>query len=85
MIRYAVVVAVAVGIFSAIPAGAEEVGIGVGPRGVTVGEVPGDRDRDRDHARDRDRRDHNETVIIRERDHDRDRDHDRRPVIIDRE
>jgi len=47
MIKYAVVVAAVVGICSAIPAAAEEVGIGVGPHGVTVGEGRGDRDRDR--------------------------------------
>lgn len=85
MIKYAVALAAVVGVCSAIPAGAEEVGIGVGRSGVTVGEVHGDRDRDRDreHYRDRDRRDR-ETVIIRKgHDHDRDRDHDR-PVVIDR-
>jgi hypothetical protein len=84
MIRYAVAVAVAVGFCSAIPAGAEDLGVGVGPRGVTVGEVHGDRDRDRDHYRDRDRdrRGHDETVIIKK---DHDRDHDRRPAVIDRD
>ena len=82
MIKYALAVAAVIGVCSAIPAGAEEVGVGVGPHGVTVGEVHGDRDRDRDHYRDRDRRDRDETVIIkkdRDHDHDRDRDHDRRP------
>ena len=82
MIKYAFAVAAVIGVCSAIPAGAEEVGVGVGPHGVTVGEVHGDRDRDRDHYRDRDRRDRDETVIIkkdRDHDHDRDRDHDRRP------
>jgi hypothetical protein len=86
MIKYAVALAAVVGICSAIPAGAEEVGIGVGRSGVTVGEVHGDRDRDRDreHYRDRDRH-RGETVIIRkDRDHDRDRDHDHRPIVIDR-
>jgi hypothetical protein len=80
MIKYALAVAAVMGVCSAIPAGAEEVGIGVGPHGVTVGEVHGDRDRDRDreHYRDRDRRDRDETVIIR-KDRDRDRDRDRRP------
>jgi hypothetical protein len=80
MIKYAVAVAAVMGICSAIHAGAEEVGVGVGPHGVTVGEVHGDRDRD--HYRDRDRRGRDETVIIkkdRDHDHDRDRDHDRRP------
>ncbi len=87
MIRYAVAVAAIVGIFSAIPAGAEEVGVGVGPVGVTVGEGHGDRDRDREHLRDQDRRGHDDTVIIdkSDRGHDRDRDHDARPVIIDRQ
>ena len=82
MIKYAVAVAAVIGICSAIPAGAEDVGVGVGPRGVTVGEVHGDRDRDRDHYRDRDRRGRDETVIIkkdRDHDYDRDRNHDRRP------
>lgn len=86
MIKYAVAVAVAVGFFGAIPAGAEELGVGVGRSGVTVGEVHGDRDRDRDRDhyrdRDRDRRGHDETVIIKK---DHDRDHDRRPVVIDRD
>src|SRR5579863_6556222 len=76
MIRYAVAVAAVVGIFSAIPAGAEEVGIGIGPRGVTVGESHGDRDRDREQSRYRDRRDRDETIIRKDRDHDRDRDRD---------
>lgn len=57
--RFALVIAVAAGVCgSALPAGAEEVG--VGPVGVTVGH---DRDRDRD----------NKTVIIK-KDHDGDRD-----------
>jgi hypothetical protein len=83
MIKYAVTIAAVMGICSAIPAGAEEVGIGVGPNGVTVGESHGDRDRDRDreHYRDRDRRDRDETVIIR---NDPEHDTDRRPIVIDR-
>ena len=57
--RFALVIAVAAGVCgSALPAGAEEVG--VGPVGVTVGP---DHDRDRDHK----------TVIIK-KDHDGDRD-----------
>ena len=48
MIEYAVVIAAVAGICSAMPAGAEEVGVGVGPLGVTVGEGHGDRYRDRD-------------------------------------
>ena len=35
MIKYAVAVAAVIGICSAIPAGAEEVGVGVGANGVT--------------------------------------------------
>ena len=87
MIKYAVALAAVVSICSAIPVRAEEVGIGVGPRGVTVGESRGYRDRDyrdREHFRDRDHRGRDETVIIgRDRDHDRYR--DRRPVVIDRD
>ena len=88
MMKYVIAAAAVVSICSAIPARAEDVGVSVGPRGVTVGESRGDRDRDRDrdreHFRDRDHRSRDETVIIgRDRDHDRDR--DRRPVIIDRD
>ena len=73
------VIAAAALIGTALPASAEEVGIGVGPVGVTVGEGHRDREvvRDRDNHRDRD------TVIIKKGDHDRDIDHDRRKVIID--
>lgn len=83
MIRQIAIIAVAAaGISSAIPAKAQDIGVGVGPGGVTVGAVRGDRyrDRDRDYDRDRsyDRRDRGETVIIK-RDRDRDRDYDRRP------
>ena len=87
--RVAIVIAAAAGICSAIPAGAEEVGVGVGPNGVTVGTIHGDRDRDRtktviinkdrDHDGDRDK-----TVIIN-KDRDHDRDHDRGRVVIDRD
>jgi hypothetical protein len=90
MIKYAVVIAAVVGICSAMPAGAEEVGVGVGPVGVTVGQDHGDRDgdrdrdRDRDVIRDRDHQDHDKTVITKG-DHDRDVDHDRRPAVIDRQ
>jgi hypothetical protein len=88
MIKYAIAIGAVLGALSAMPAGAEEIGVGIGPGGVTVGEVHGDRyrdrDRDREHYRDRDRRDRDDTVIItRDRDHDRDR--DRRPVVIDRD
>ena len=83
MIKYAVVIAAVAGIFSAMPAGAEEVGVGVGPVGVTVGEGHGDRDRDRDRdvIRDRDHQDRDKTVIINKGDHDKVVDHDRRPAI----
>ena len=85
MIKYVVAIAAVVSVCSAIPARAEEFGIGVGPRGVTVGESRGYRDRDyreREHFRDRDHRGRDETVIIRK---DRDHDRDRRPVVIDRD
>ena len=75
-----VVIATAALIGTAWPASAEEVGIGVGPRGVTVGESH--RDRGRDVVRERDHRDR-DTVIIKKGDRDRDIDHDRRKVIID--
>jgi hypothetical protein len=88
MIRHIAIIAVAAaGIYSAAPVSAEEIGVGIGPNGVTVGTVRGDRyrDPDRDYYRDRYRRDRNETVIIRrDRDRDRDYDRDRRPVVIDR-
>ncbi len=57
-IRIALVIAAVAGICSAMPAGAEEVGIGVGPVGVTVGSGHDERDREK-------------TVIIK-KDHDRD-------------
>jgi hypothetical protein len=43
-----VVIAAAAGICRAMPAGAEEVGVGVGPVGVTVGSNHDERDRDRE-------------------------------------
>jgi hypothetical protein len=71
--RFALVIAVAAGVCgSALPAGAEEVG--VGPAGVVVGP---------DHDRDRDRdRDHKTVIIKKDNDGDRDKtvikkDHDR--------
>lgn len=79
------VIAAAALIGTALPVSAEEVGIGVGPVGVTVGQSHRDRDvvvRDREVVRDRDHRDR-DTVIIRKGDRDRDIDHDRRKVIID--
>ena len=85
--RVAIVIAVAAGVCSAIPAGAEEVGVGVGPNGVTVGTLHGDRDRDRTKTviinKDRDRAgDRGKTIIIN-KDRNRDRDHDRRSVVIE--
>jgi hypothetical protein len=80
----------AVGGICAIPAGATEVGIGVGPGGATIGSDHGDRSRDRDHRtiilnNDRDRdRDHRTIIINKDHDRDGDRDRDRRPIVIDR-
>jgi hypothetical protein len=88
MIKRLVVAAVAVaGISFAMPAGAEEIGVGVGPVGVTVGSGHPDgwRDRDREVIRERDHRDRDNTVVIRKGDRDRDFDHDRKTVIIDRD
>jgi len=69
--RFALVIAATVGLCgSALPAGAEDVG--VGPVGVTVGH---DRDRDRDHdktviiKKDRDHGDRDKTVIKKEESH----------------
>ena len=66
--RFALVIAAAAVLCgSALPAGAEEVG--VGPVGVTVGH---DRDRDRDHGKtviikkDRDHGDRDKTIIKKE-------------------
>jgi hypothetical protein len=70
--RFALVIAATAGLCgSALPAGAEDVG--VGPHGVTV-DSHRDRDRDRD-------RDHDKTVIIK-----KDRDHgDRDKTVIKKE
>jgi hypothetical protein len=78
-------VATAALIGTALPASAEEIGVGVGPAGVTVGEGHRDRDvvREREVVRDRDDHRDRDTVIIKKGDHDRDVDHDRRKVIID--
>jgi hypothetical protein len=80
---FAVIAAALIG--TALPAGAEEIGVGVGPVGVTVGSGHRDRDvvREREVIRDRDDRRDRDTVIIRKGDHDRDIDRDRRKVIID--
>jgi hypothetical protein len=74
MIKHLAIIAVAAaGIGSAIPAKAQDVGVAVGPGGVTVGAVGRDRYRDDyDRGYYRDRRDRNETVIIK-RSRDRDR------------
>ena len=88
--RLAVAAIAVVGIYSAVPASAEEVGVGVGVgpvgAGVTVGSGR-DFDRDRVHertiVREREPR-RDETVIIKKhRDRDYDRDYDRR-VLIER-
>ena len=70
---------------TALPACAEEIGVGVGPVGVTVGQSHGDRDVVREREVVRDRRVHRDrdTVVIRRGDRDRDLDHNRRRVIID--
>jgi len=90
MIKRLAVAAIAViGIYSAVPASAEEVGVGVGVgpvgAGVTVGTGRPDYDRDRVHERtiirEREPR-RDETVIIKKRNRDFDRDEHR--VIIDR-
>jgi hypothetical protein len=80
------VIATAALIGTALPACAEEIGVGVGPVGVTVGQGHRDRDvvREREVVRDRDDRRDRDTVIIKKGDHDRDVDYDRRKVIIDR-
>jgi hypothetical protein len=78
-------IATAALIGTALPAFAEEIGVGVGPVGVTVGQSHRDRDvvREREVVRDRDDHRDRDTVIIKKGDHDRDIDHDRRKVIID--
>jgi hypothetical protein len=78
-------IAAAALIGTAVPASAEELGVRVGPAGVTVGEGHRDRDvvREREVVRDRDDRRDRDTVVIKRGDRDRDIDHDRRKVIID--
>ena len=74
---------------TAVPVLAEEIGVGVGPVGVTVGQGHRDREvvREREVIRDRDgRRDHDrdrDTVIIKKGDRDRDVEH--RTIIKDRD
>ena len=89
--RLAVAIAVVAGIYTAMPVAAEEVGIGVGPGGVTIGSDHSDRVRDRDHRtiilndHDSDRdRDHRTVILNKDHDRDGDRDRDRRPIVIDR-
>jgi hypothetical protein len=82
---YFAVIAAAALIGTALPACAEEIAVGVGPVGVTVGQSHRERDvvREREVIRDRDDHRDRDTVIIRKGDRDRDIDHDRRKVIID--
>ncbi|NVN88212.1 MAG: hypothetical protein HXX15_19195 [Rhodopseudomonas sp.] len=82
--RLAITAAALAALCSAIPAGAEEVGIGVGPGGITVGTSNHDRYRDREVIHERDRRDRDDTVVIRKHG-DRDDDRDRKTIIIDRD
>ncbi len=81
---YLAAIATAAMVGTALPAFAEEVGVGVGPVGVTVGEGHRDRDavHERDVVREPEHRDH-DTVVIKKGDHDRDADHDRSKVIVD--
>ena len=82
---YLAVIATAAMLGTALPACAEEIGVGVGPVGVTVGDGHHDRDvvRDREVVRERDDHRDRDTVIIRKGDRDRDVDHDRSRVIVD--
>ena len=84
--QFAIMAVAAAAITSAIPAKAQEIGVGVGPGGVTVGAVRGDRYRDPDRDHYRDRRDRGDTVVIKRRDRDRDYDRgERRSVVIERD
>ena len=84
--QFAIMAVAAAAITSAIPAKAQEIGVGVGPGGVTVGAVRGDRYRDPDRDYYRDRRDRRDTVVIKRRDRDRDYDRgERRSVVIERD
>jgi hypothetical protein len=87
MIKHLAIIAfAAAAIGTSVPASAQNFGVGVGPDGVSVGAVRGDRYRDRDREEYRDRRDRDETVVIR-RHRERDRDYDRgeRRVYIERD
>lgn len=80
-------IATAALIGTALPACAEEIGVGVGPLGVTVGQSHRDRDVIREREIVRERRDHRDrdTVVIRRGDRDRDFEHRRRKVIIEQD
>ena len=84
--RLAVAAIAVVGIYSAMPASAEEVGVGVGPVGVTVGTGRPDYDRDRVREREviREREPRRDETVIIKKEHDRDYDRGERKVIIDR-
>jgi len=87
--RLLVAAAAIVLIGTAVPVLAEEIGVGVGPVGVTVGQGHRDREvvREREVIRDRDgRRDHDrdrDTVIIKKGDRDRDVEH--RTIVKERD
>ncbi|MET0705787.1 MAG: hypothetical protein ABWY64_00665 [Tardiphaga sp.] len=86
--QFAIIAVAAASISSAIPASAQDIGVGVGPGGVTVGAVGRDRYREPDREYYRDRRDRGETVVIK-RSRERDRDYydrgERRSVVIERD
>ena len=82
--RFAVVSLAAEGICLAMPASAQQVGVGVGPNGVTVGSSP-DRVREREVIRERQYRDRDETVVIKKNRGDRDYDRSRKTTIIERD
>jgi hypothetical protein len=84
--RLAVAAIAVVGIYSAMPASAEEIGVGVGPVGVTVGTGRPDYDRDRVREREviREREPRRDETVIIKKEHDRDYDRGERKVIIDR-
>jgi hypothetical protein len=69
--RFAVLL-VAASVCSAVPAGAEEIGVGVGPVGVTVGSGPDRVVREREVIREREPRVEKKVIIKKDRDHDRD-------------
>jgi hypothetical protein len=73
------------GICAVVPASADEVGVGVGPVGVTVGAGQTrdcNRAHDRTVIRDRDEHRDRDTRVIK-KDHDRDGDRDHDKTIID--